>query len=45
MPKSVPPMIADSFIDIIPGAVPLLPANTARCIFTYTNCKDDLGIM
>lgn len=41
MPKSVPPMIADSFIAIIPGAVPLLLANTVRCIFTYTNYKCD----
>lgn len=41
MPKSVPPMIADSFIVIIPGAVPLLLANTMRCIFTYTNYKCD----
>lgn len=45
MPKSVPPMIADSFIAIIPGAVPLLLANTVRYIFTYTNYKDAIGFV
>lgn len=45
MPKSVPPMIADSFIAIIPGAVPLLLANTVRYIFTYTNYKDAISFV
>lgn len=36
MPDSVPPMIADSFIAIIPGAVPLLIFNIIRYVFTFT---------
>ncbi|HLR67604.1 MAG TPA: PTS transporter subunit EIIC [Virgibacillus sp.] len=36
MPKSVPPMIASSFVAIIPGSVSLLLFNTIRYIFTFT---------
>lgn len=36
MPDSVPPMIADSFIAIIPGAAPLLLFNIVRYVFTFT---------
>lgn len=37
MPESVPPMIASSFIAIIPGSVALLLFNTIRYIFTFTH--------
>ncbi|WP_282709394.1 PTS transporter subunit EIIC [Ligilactobacillus sp. Marseille-Q7487] len=40
MPESVPPMISQSFIAIIPGAVPLLLCNIIRYIFTYTDYKN-----
>lgn len=36
MPDSVPPMIAESFIAIIPGALPLLIFNIIRYLFTFT---------
>lgn len=36
MPDSVPPMIADSFVAIIPGAVPLFIFNLIRYFFTFT---------
>lgn len=36
MPDSVPPMIAESFIAIIPGAAPLLLFNIIRYAFTFT---------
>lgn len=36
MPSSVPPMIAESFIAIIPGAAPLLFFNIIRYAFTFT---------
>ncbi|HIY93901.1 PTS sugar transporter subunit IIC [Companilactobacillus sp. HBUAS56275] len=36
MPDSVPPMIAESFVAIIPGAAPLLLFNIIRYIFTFT---------
>ena len=37
MPDSVPPMIADSFVAIIPGAAPLLLFNIIRYSFTFTH--------
>ena len=36
MPDSVPPMIAQSFVAIIPGAVPLFIFNIIRYLFTFT---------
>ena len=36
MPDSVPPMIAQSFVAIIPGAVPLFIFNIIRYGFTFT---------
>lgn len=36
MPDSVPPMIAESFVAIIPGAVPLFLFNLIRYLFTFT---------
>jgi len=36
MPDSVPPMIAESFVAIIPGAAPLLLFNIIRYAFTFT---------
>ncbi|WP_239256303.1 PTS sugar transporter subunit IIC [Listeria ilorinensis] len=37
MPDSVPPMIADSFVAIIPGAAPLFLFNLIRYLFTFTS--------
>lgn len=37
MPDSVPPMIAQSFVAIIPGAVPLFIFNVIRYLFTFTS--------
>ncbi|MFD1900765.1 PTS sugar transporter subunit IIC [Enterococcus termitis] len=36
MPDSVPPMIAESFVAIIPGAAPLFLFNLIRYLFTFT---------
>ena len=36
MPDSVPPMIAQSFVAIIPGAAPLFIFNIIRYLFTFT---------
>lgn len=36
MPESVPPMIAESFVAIIPGAAPLFLFNIIRYLFTFT---------
>lgn len=36
MPDSVPPMIGESFVAIIPGAVPLFLFNIIRYAFTFT---------
>lgn len=36
MPDSVPPMIAQSFVAIIPGAAPLFVFNIVRYLFTFT---------
>lgn len=45
MPDSVPPMIAQSFIAIIPAAVPLLLANIVRYVFTFTPWKDAIDFV
>jgi PTS system cellobiose-specific IIC component len=37
MPDSVPPMIAESFVAIIPGAAPLFLFNLIRYLFTFTS--------
>ena len=37
MPDSVPPMIAQSFVAIIPGAAPLFLFNAIRYAFTFTS--------
>lgn len=37
MPDSVPPMIAESFVAIIPGAAPLFLFNLLRYLFTFTS--------
>ena len=37
MPESVPPMIAQSFVAIIPGAAPLFIFNLIRYLFTFTH--------
>lgn len=37
MPDSVPPMIAQSFVAIIPGAAPLFIFNVIRYAFTFTS--------
>lgn len=37
MPESVPPMIAESFLAIIPGAAPLFLFNLIRYLFTFTS--------
>jgi PTS system, lactose/cellobiose family IIC component len=37
MPDSVPPMIAQSFVAIIPGAAPLFIFNLIRYLFTFTH--------
>lgn len=37
MPDSVPPMIAESFVAIIPGAAPLFLFNIIRYVFTFTS--------
>ena len=37
MPDSVPPMIAESFMAIIPGAAPLFLFNLIRYLFTFTS--------
>ncbi|KAF1301625.1 MULTISPECIES: PTS sugar transporter subunit IIC [Enterococcus] len=36
MPDSVPPMISESFVAIIPGAAPLFLFNVVRYLFTFT---------
>lgn len=37
MPDSVPPMISESFVAIIPGAAPLFLFNVIRYLFTFTS--------
>ncbi|MBW8451742.1 MULTISPECIES: PTS sugar transporter subunit IIC [Lactobacillus] len=45
LPDSVPPMIGQSFVAIIPGAVPLLLANIIRYVFTFTPYKDAIDFI
>lgn len=45
LPDSVPPMIGQSFVAIIPGAVPLLLANVIRYVFTFTPYKDAIDFI
>lgn len=45
MPDSVPPMIGESFVAIIPGAAPLLLANIVRYAFTFTPYKDAIDFV
>ncbi len=45
LPDSVPPMIGQSFVAIIPGAVPLFLFNCIRFFFTYTPYKDAIDFI
>lgn len=45
LPDSVPPMIGQSFVVIIPGAVPLFLFNCIRFFFTYTPYKDAIDFI
>lgn len=45
LPDSVPPMIGQSFVAIIPGAVPLFIFNCIRFAFTYTPYKDAIDFI
>lgn len=45
LPDSVPPMIGQSFVAIIPGAVPLLLANIVRYVFTFTPYHDAIDFI
>ncbi|GAA3631179.1 PTS cellobiose transporter subunit IIC [Lactobacillus hamsteri] len=45
LPDSVPPMIGQSFVAIIPGAAPLFLFNCIRFIFTYTPYKDAIDFI
>ncbi len=45
LPDSVPPMIGQSFVAIIPGAVPLFLFNCIRYFFTFTPYKDAIDFI